>query len=110
MLGVMSGAGRKRPSPHASKSAPEAEEETHGAATVRQVEVTRAFLKMVPRVILSREELNAADLDHRDYFLVSLMDGGTTVEDLLDICGMPAEEALALVEGLVRRGIVLVES
>jgi hypothetical protein len=30
----------------------------------------------------------------------------TTVENLLDICGMPGEEALALLDGLVRRGLV----
>ena len=108
----MPGAGRKPPSPHATTSAPEAEDEegAHGAPTVRHLEVTAAFMKMVPRVTLSREELNAADLDHREYFLVTRMDGATTVEDLLDICGMPSEEALALVEGLLRRGIILVES
>jgi hypothetical protein len=93
-------------------SAPETEESERadGVSTVRQVEVTRAFLKMVPRPSISREELNAADLDHREYFLVSLMDGGTTVEDLLDICGMPSEEALALIDGLGRRGVIALES
>jgi hypothetical protein len=106
----MSRAGRKSPSSNAPTRAPETDEEqTHGAPTARQVVVTRAFLKMVPRVTLAREELNVAELDHRDYFLVSLMDGRTTLEELLDICGMPSEEALALIEGLVRRGIVLVD-
>ena len=76
---------------------------------MRHVEVTGAFLAQVPRVILSREELNAADLDHRDYFLISLMDGHTTVENVLDISGMPPEEALALLESLVRRGIIEVD-
>jgi hypothetical protein len=83
-----------------------AEPEAHGTPTVRPVMVTVALLSRVPRVILSREELNAADLDHRDYFLVSLLDSRTTIEELFDICGMPSEEALALLEGLARRGVI----
>jgi hypothetical protein len=104
----MSGAGRKTPSPHATTSAPEADDDrgTRGAPTVRPREAAAEFLRRVPRVTLSREELHAADLDHREYFLVTRMDGATTVEDLLDICGMPSEEALALIEGLVQRGII----
>ncbi len=82
------------------------EPEAHGATTIRPMAATGDFLAKVPRVILSREELNAADLDHRDYFLVSLLDDRTTVEELLDICGMPAEEALALLDGLARRGVI----
>jgi hypothetical protein len=85
------------------------EPEAHGAATVRHVEVTGAFLRRVPRVILAREEVNASDLDHRDYFLLSLLDDRTTIEELLDICGMPTEEALALLEGLARRGVISLE-
>ena len=76
------------------------------AFVMRPVMVTVALLSRVPRVILSREELNAADLDHRDYFLVSLLDSRTTIEELFDICGMPSEEALALLEGLARRGVI----
>jgi hypothetical protein len=82
------------------------EPEAHGAPTVRQVEATGSFLSKRPRVVLSPIELNTADLDHRDYFLVSLLDSNTTVEELLDICGMPSEEALALLEGLARRGVI----
>ena len=50
--------------------------------------------------------MNVSELDHREYFLLSLLDGTTTVGDLLDICGMPSDEALALLEGLIRRGIL----
>ncbi|MGO9000281.1 MAG: hypothetical protein ACLQVI_43700 [Polyangiaceae bacterium] len=70
------------------------------------MEVTAAFLAKTPRVVVAPEELNAADLDHRDYFLISLMDGVTTVENILDISGMPSGEALALLSGLERRGII----
>ena len=86
-----------------------AEEETQDTRTIPQIEVTAPFLSKVPTLVLSRHELNVADLDHRDYFLVSLMDSGTTIETLLDISGMPSEEALALLDSLVRRGIVKLE-
>ena len=77
-----------------------------GTPTARQMAVTREFLDHVPRVIVEQAELNATELEPREYFLVSLLDGNTTVETLLDISGMPAEEALALLDGLVRRGLV----
>jgi hypothetical protein len=106
----MSGGGRKIPSPPAPRADEREEEsETHGAPTVRHVAVTRAFLAKVPRVILAREELNVADLDHREYFLIALMDETTTVENLLDISGMMDDEALALLDSLARRGIIEVD-
>ena len=82
------------------------EEAANSTPTVRALAITADYLSQVPRVAVSPEELNAADLDHREYFLLSLLDGMTSVENLLDICGMPGEEALALLDGLVRRGLV----
>jgi hypothetical protein len=35
-----------------------------------------------------------------------MLDGATTIESLIDVCGMPTEEAIALLDGLVRRGIL----
>jgi hypothetical protein len=77
---------------------------------VRQLEVTGAYLAAHPKVLLSPEELNASELDHREYFLISLLDGATSVEQVLDICGLPSEEALALLDALVRSGIVGIET
>ena len=111
----MSGRGEKRPSPSARSGegpgAPERDRApaVEGAPTTPQIEVAGPFLARVPTIALSRAELNAADLDHREYFLVSLMDAFTTVEMLLDICGMPAEEALTLLESLEQRGIISLE-
>jgi hypothetical protein len=81
-------------------------DELDGTPTARQMAVTREFLDQVPRVIVEKAELNATELEPREYFLVSLLDGATTVETLLDISGMPADETFALLDGLVRRGIV----
>jgi hypothetical protein len=79
------------------------------APTARQRVVTKEFLATVPRLAIPPEELHASELDHREYFLISLLDGVTTIENLIDICGMPSEEALALLDGLVRRGILGIE-
>jgi hypothetical protein len=46
------------------------------------------------------------DLDPRSAFLLSRLDGMSTVEDLLDVSGMPRLEALRLLALLVRRGVV----
>jgi hypothetical protein len=74
--------------------------------TARQLPVTDDYLRAIPRVLLPPAELHATELDHREYFLISLLDGATTVEMLLDLCGLPSEEALALIDALVRRGIL----
>jgi hypothetical protein len=84
------------------------DDEVDGSPTARQIVVTTEFLATVPRLAIPPEELHASELDHREYFLISLLDGMTTIENLIDICGMPSEEALALLNGLVGRGILRV--
>jgi hypothetical protein len=49
------------------------------------------------------------DLDPRSAFLLSRLDGMSSVEDLLDISGMPRLEALRVLALLVRRGVVTVK-
>jgi hypothetical protein len=110
----MSGRGHKGPSLHARTQRAQRENEpeeleSDAESTARRIDVSGAFLSRVPHIVLSRPELNATDLDHREYFLISLMDGATTIETILDICGMPSDEALAILESLERRGIVQVD-
>jgi hypothetical protein len=57
-------------------------------------------------VVLIDEKLREAPLDSRSGFVVSLLDGRTTVEELLDLSSMPVEETLAIVEDLRLRGII----
>jgi hypothetical protein len=64
----------------------------------------------VPRVTLSPEECAVGSLDHREGFILSLLDGASDVETLLDIAGMPAAEALAVLCDLCARGIVTLEA
>lgn len=60
-------------------------------------------------VVLTRSlaELSGAlELDHREGFLLSRIDGLTTIEDLLDVAGMPRLDALRLLCKWVARGVV----
>ncbi|HSO33152.1 MAG TPA: hypothetical protein VLT33_11550 [Labilithrix sp.] len=67
----------------------------------------RALLrKVVPRVLRSQLECARAPLDHREGFLLAHIDGGTPVEALVDICGLPEADVLTLLQRLRRLGIV----
>jgi hypothetical protein len=59
---------------------------------------------------VSSDELKEYALDNVSGFLVSLLDGATSVEEVLDICALPRLLALRHLRGLVDRGIVTVGS
>jgi hypothetical protein len=59
---------------------------------------------------VSTEELKTLALDNVSGFLLSLMDGATNVETLLDISGLPRLFALRRLRDLMERGIVAVAS
>ena len=63
-------------------------------------------LHQVPLLALSRTELRQAAIDHRSGFLLSLMDGVSTLEMILDVSGMPMLESLRVVLGLVDQGVI----
>jgi hypothetical protein len=48
-------------------------------------------------------------LDHRSGFLLSRVDGLCTVDELLDVCGMPRLEALKTLADLLDRGAIRLE-
>jgi CRP-like cAMP-binding protein len=75
-------------------------------AEVRRVSAVLRTDGRFPTLAVPVGTLHTLPLDHRAGFLVSLLDGNTTIEALLDICGMPAEEAVATLEGLRRRGLI----
>jgi hypothetical protein len=60
---------------------------------------------LIPAV--SPEELRTFALDNVSGFLLSLMDGATNVETILDISGLPRLLALRHLRSLLERGIVL---
>jgi hypothetical protein len=59
-----------------------------------------------PVVIVSADELKRLPLDHRAGFLLSLMDGATHLDALVEIAGMPRKEVIRLVRDLFESGIV----
>jgi hypothetical protein len=61
-------------------------------------------------VAVSPDELKRLGLDHVGGFLLSLMDGSTSVDTLLDICGLSRLLALRHLRDLVMRRIVKVQS
>ena len=66
-------------------------------------------LQAVPVPAMSETELRWLGLDHRSGFLLSRVDGVTTVEEVLDVCGMPRLEALKTLVDLLDRGVIRVE-
>jgi hypothetical protein len=50
--------------------------------------------------------LTRLDIDHRAGFLLSLMDGSTPVEAVLDLCAMPRQVAMKILVELIEGGAV----
>lgn len=63
-------------------------------------------LGAVLAVVANSAAIRTLDLDHRAGFLLSLIDGFSSVEDLLDLANMPSELTLTLLADLKRRGLV----
>lgn len=64
-----------------------------------------AFDQIV-EVSLTQEELRWLNLDHRAGFLLSLVDGCSTIEELLDISGMARLESLRILSTLLDQRVV----
>jgi hypothetical protein len=67
-------------------------------------------LEGVPVHAMAESEVRWLGLDHRAGFLLSRVDGLSTVDEVLDICGMPRLEALKTLVDLLERGAIRVES
>jgi hypothetical protein len=63
-------------------------------------------LDQVVRVVVSPEEVQWLALDHRAGFLLSLVDGQSTVDEILDISGMTRLDALKIIFDLTERQVV----
>ena len=73
---------------------------------IRIFETQLGSLKRVPQVIVSPHQIGQLGLDHRFGFMLSLIDGNTSFDDLLDIAGMPRIEAFRILESLLRQGVI----
>lgn len=61
-------------------------------------------------VTMSPDQIRWLSLDHRAGFLLSMIDGVSTIDELLDICGMPRLEALRILCNLLDQQAVRLES
>lgn len=63
-------------------------------------------LDRVPVVSVPRDQMRWLSIDHRAGFVLSLIDGVSTVEMVLDVTGMPELDALRILSELVQQRIV----
>jgi len=67
---------------------------------------SRAVAVAAPRLLKTRAELVAAPIDHRDAFVLSLLDGKTSVQGVVDLAAMPDGDVLGILGRLAKLGIV----
>lgn len=63
-------------------------------------------LDRVPTVTVARDQMRWLSIDHRAGFVLSLVDGVSTVEMILDVSGMPELDALRILSELVQQRII----
>jgi hypothetical protein len=63
-------------------------------------------LDRVPVVEVAREQLRWLSIDHRAGFVLSLVDGVSSLEMILDVSGMPSLDALRILYELVQQRII----
>ncbi|HXN33432.1 MAG TPA: hypothetical protein VN894_16300 [Polyangiaceae bacterium] len=63
-------------------------------------------LDRVPMVMVPRAQMRWLSMDHRAGFVLSLIDGSSSVEMILDVSGMPKLDALRILYDLVQQKIV----
>jgi hypothetical protein len=63
-------------------------------------------LERVPMVVVPRAQMRWLSMDHRAGFVLSLIDGSSSIEMILDVSGMPKLDALRILHELVQQKIV----
>jgi hypothetical protein len=77
-----------------------------GAAVRSGADAIGGARRRIPRTVRTKAEIAAAPIDHRAGFLLAHVDGVTSVQGLVDIAAMPENEVHAILERLLRLGIV----
>lgn len=60
----------------------------------------------VLRVVISAEEVRSLSLDHRAGFLLSCIDGYSSIDEILDVSGMQPLEALRILYELIQADVI----
>lgn len=63
-------------------------------------------LDRVPLVVMSHDQIRWLSLDHRAGFMLSMIDGISSVDDLLDVSGMQRLDALRILCGLLDQKVI----
>ena len=63
-------------------------------------------LDRVPMVMVARDQLRWLSIDHRAGFVLSLVDGVSSLEMILDVSGMPSLDALRILSELAQQRII----
>lgn len=63
-------------------------------------------LTQVPALTISRNELRWLTLDHRAGFVLSLIDGASSIEDIIDVSTMPTFEVLRTLYVLLSQNVI----
>jgi hypothetical protein len=63
-------------------------------------------VSLVPKIVLPPERIKWLTLDHRTGFLLSCIDGRSSVEEILDVSGMPALDSLRILCDLLQQQII----
>jgi hypothetical protein len=80
-------------------------------AMLRQMYLARIGDKACTlRQVMDSEQVKGLQLDHRAGFLLSLADGVNTIDEILDVSGMPALDALRILYELIQEGVVEAEA
>ena len=81
-------------------------QDTEREFTAASSDIRRVLpIAAVPWLIATHEELLALPLDGRAGFVLSLIDGRCTVEMILDIAGLPEDEAIDILNSLRQLGV-----
>ena len=92
-------------------SEPAHEEATLYASSCR-VGLAEAYLgeigdrSSIPYVKMDHAEMRAIDLEPTHGFLVAQIDGAATIDEIIDVCGLPEHETLRVLHDLWRREVV----
>jgi len=63
-------------------------------------------LDRVPVVLVPGRDLRATGLDHREAFVLGLVDGRSDIEAVLDATPMPMHQVLIILTSLMDRGLI----
>ena len=68
-----------------------------------------ADMQRVPNIIMSPDQIRWLSLDHRAGFLLSMIDGISSVDDLLDVSGMQRLDALRIICTLLDQKVIALQ-